>query len=98
MDQVKRPWSPFYVGIHVQTQASSQGTNYDRTFSDGSLRRIRLLTTILHAVPIASKEPSGFSKEVSSPNGNLMVRFCGSTESVRSPDISSSMTAETHVL
>ncbi|KAI0265236.1 hypothetical protein BGY98DRAFT_1181612 [Russula aff. rugulosa BPL654] len=31
-------------------------------------------------VPIASKEPSGFSKEVSSPNGNPMVRFCGSTE------------------
>ena len=98
MDQVKRSWYPFCISIRVQTQASSQGTNYDRTFSDGSLRRIRLLTTILHVVPIASKEPSGFSKEVSSPNGSLMVRFCGSTENVRSPDISSSMVADTHLL
>jgi hypothetical protein len=46
----------------------------------------------LHVVPIASKEQSGFSKEVSSPSGNLMVLFCGSTENVRSPDISSAMT------
>jgi hypothetical protein len=87
MDQVKRSWSSLCVGIRVQTQAPLQGTNYDRTSSDGSLRRIRLLATILRVVPIASKERSGFSKEVSSPNGNLMVRFCGSTENVRSPDI-----------
>ena len=92
MDQVKRSWSSFSVGIGAQTQASSQGTNYDRTFLDGSFHRIRLLTTTLHAVPIASKEPSGFSKEVSSPNGNPMVHFCGSTENVRSSDISSTTT------
>jgi hypothetical protein len=98
MDQVKRSWSSLCVGIRVQTQAPLQGTNYDRTFSDGSLRRIRLLATILRVVPIASKERSGFSKEVSSPNGNLMVRFCGSTENVRSPDISSSMVADTYLL
>src|SRR5882762_4672773 len=91
MDQVKRPWSSFCVGFGVQTQASTQGINYDRTFANGSLRRIHRLTTTLHVVPIAGKERTGFSKEVSSPNGNLMVRFCGSTESVRSPDISSTM-------
>ena len=89
MDQAKRAWSSFCIGIGVQTQASSQGTNYNRIFANGSLRQIRLLTTILHVVPIASKEPSGFSKEVSSPNGNPMGRFCGSTENVRSPDIPS---------
>jgi hypothetical protein len=50
---------------------------------------------MLHVVPIASKNPSGFSKEVSSPNGNPMVRFCGSTENVRSPDISSLTTLMT---
>ena len=98
MDQVKRSWSSFCVDIGVQTQASSQGTNYDRTFSDGSLRRIHLLTITLHVVPIASNEPNGFSKEVSSPNGSPMVRFCGSTENVRSPDISSAMPADTHLL
>jgi len=42
----------------------------------------------LHVARIANKERSGFSKEVSSANGNPMVRFCGSTENVRSPEIS----------
>ena len=62
--------------------------NYDRIFADGSLRRIRLLTTTLPAVPIANKQRSSFSKEISSPNGNPTGHFCGSTENVRSPDLS----------
>jgi hypothetical protein len=82
----------------VQAQSSSQGINYGRTFADGSLRQIRLLITILRVVLIAGKGPSGFSKEVSSPNGNQMVRFCGSTENVRSRDISSAMAADTRLL
>ena len=98
MDQVKRSWSSFCVGIGVQTQPSSQGINYDMTFANGSLRPIPLLTTTLHVVPIASKEPSGFSKELSSPNGNQMVRSCGSTENVRSPYISGAMAADSHHL
>jgi hypothetical protein len=98
MDQVKRSWSSFCIGVGVQTQASSQGINYDRTFGNGSLRRIRLLTTTLHVVPIASKERIGFSKGVSSPNGDPMVRFCGSTENVNSFYISSAMAAESHHL
>jgi hypothetical protein len=97
MDQVKRSWSSFCVGIGVRTQAPSQRINYDRTFSDGSLRRIRLLTTTLHVVPIASKQQSGFSKGVSSPNGNPMVHFCGSTENVRSPGISCTKAADSHL-
>jgi len=98
MDQVKRSWSSSCVAIGVQTQASSQGTNYDKTFTNGSHRRIHLLTTTLPVVPIASKEQSGFSKEVSSPTGNPMVHFCGSTENVRRPDISSAMAADNHLL
>jgi hypothetical protein len=87
MDQVKS-WSfSFCVDIGVQAKGSLQGINYDRTFADGSLRRIRLLITTLPAPPIASKQPTGFSKEVSSPNGNPMAHFCGSTENVRSPDL-----------
>src|ERR1700679_3482870 len=86
------------VNIGVQSQLSSQGINYDRTFANGSLRRIRLLTTTWHVAPIASKQRSGFSKEVSPPNGNPMVRCCGSTENVRSPIISSAMAADSHLL
>ena len=97
MDQVKRSWSFYCVDIGVQTQASSQRINYDRVFANGSLHRIRLRTTTLHVVPIASKERIGFLKGVSSPNGNPMGRFCGSTENVRSPETSCTMTADSHV-
>ena len=69
-------------------KVTSQGINYDTTFADGSLHRIPLLTTTLPAALIASKQPSGFSKEVSSPNGNLAAHSCGSMERVRSPDLS----------
>jgi hypothetical protein len=88
MDQVKSYSFSFCVDIGVQAKASLQGISYDSTFVDGSLRRIPQLTTTLPAVPIASKQPNGFSKEVSSPNGNPMGHFCGSTENVRSPDLS----------
>jgi hypothetical protein len=84
--------------LGLQAQASSQGTNYDRTFSDGSLHRIHLLTTTLRVVPITREQRSGFAKEVSSPNGNPMGRFCGSTESVRSPDLSGAAAADSHPL
>ena len=72
----------------MQAKASLQGINYDRTFADGSLRQIRQLTTTLPAVPIAGKMRTGSSKEVSSTNGNTMGHFCGSTENVRSLDLS----------
>ncbi len=88
----------FCVDIGVQAQASSQGTNYARTFSNGSLRRIHLSTTTLPVVPITRKHLSGFSVGVSSPNGSPMGRFCGSTESVRCPDLSTATVADGHLL
>ena len=88
MDKVKRQSFSFCVDIRVHAKASLQGIDYGGTFADGSLRQIRLLTTTLPVVPIASKQRSGFFKEASSPNGNPMGRFCGSTENVRSPDLS----------
>jgi hypothetical protein len=98
MDQVKRLSFPFCVEISVQTKKSLQGINYNRTFADGSLRQIPLLTTILPAAPIASKQPTGSSKEVSSPNGNPMGHFCGSTENVRFSDLSREpMVTDTHL-
>jgi hypothetical protein len=86
MDQVKSLSFSFY--LDMQAKLSLQGINYDRTFVHGSLPQIPLLTTILPAPPIASKQQIGFPKDVSSPNGNQMVRFCGSTENVRSPNLS----------
>ena len=78
----------FFLHSHgMQAKAFLQGIKYDRTFGDGSLPRIHLLTTTLLVVLIASKQRTGSSKEVSSPNGNPMGHFCGSTESVRSPDL-----------
>ena len=88
MDQVKRLSFSFCVDIRVQAEPSSQGINYDRTLAGGSLRRIPLLTTTSRAVPIISKQRTGFSMEVSLPNGSPMVHFCGSTENVRTPDLS----------
>jgi hypothetical protein len=87
MDQVKSLSFSFRVGIGVQAKASLQGINYDCTCAYGSLHRIPLLTTTLPAAPTASKQRTGFSKEVSSPNGTPMAHFCGSTENVRSPDV-----------
>ncbi len=84
MDQVRSSSFSFSLDTGVQTQASSQGTNCARTFAGGSLRRIRLLTTILPVVPITRKHLSGFSVGVSSPNGSPMRHSCGSTENVRS--------------
>jgi archaellum component FlaC len=74
--------------LGVQAQESSQGTKYDRTFSDGSLRRIRLLITTLLVVLTTRGRRSGFSKAVSSRDGNPRVRFCGFTENVRPLDLS----------
>ena len=88
MDQVKSCSFSLCVDIVVQAKTSLQGINYDRTFADGSLRRIRLSTTTLPAAPIVSKQRSGFSKGASSPNGNPMAHFCGSMENVRSPGLS----------
>src|SRR5258708_7710843 len=88
----------FNFDIGVQAQASSQGINYARTFSNGSLRRIRQLTTPLPVVPITRRYRSGFSVGVFSPNGSPMDRFCGSTENVRSPHLSSVTIADGHLL
>src|SRR5260370_21369005 len=98
MDQVRSSSFSFSLDTGVQTQASSQGTNCARTFVGGSLRRIRLLTTILPVGPITRKYLSGFSVGVSSPNGSPMPHSCGSTENVRSPDLPSATDADAHLL
>ena len=88
MDQVKRSWSPCWLLLcKLKPPHRIGSTNYDRTFANGSIRRIRLLTTTLHVVPIASKEPSVFFQESIFTewkfNDSLLWL------NVRSPDISS---------
>jgi hypothetical protein len=83
MDQVKSLSFPLCTDVGEQAKASLQGINYDSTFADGFLHRTPRLTTTLPVVLIASKQPSGSSKEVTSSNGNLTAHFCGFTENVR---------------
>ena len=84
MDQVKRSSSSLALtGFGRRAQPFSQGINYDRTFSNGSLRLIRLLTITLRVVLTTRERPNGFSKAVSSRDGNPLAHSCGFTESVR---------------
>ena len=75
----------------AQAEASTQGPNYyrtftncDRTFADGSPRQIHPRITTSHVVLVIRGQQNGFFKAVSLQNGNPLVRFCGFTGSVRS--------------
>ena len=61
----------------------SQGANCYKTFLDGSLHRIRLPITTLHAIPITREQQSGSLKEVYLENGNRLVLCCGFMGRVR---------------
>ena len=91
IDEVKRASFPNALTplLAVPAQLSSQGTNYDRSFPNGSLRRIRLLTTTLHVVPTTKETRNGFSRAVFLRNGNPLDLFYGFTENVCFPEISS---------
>jgi hypothetical protein len=65
------------VKLDLQTQASLQGTNYDRTFADGSLHRIPPQTIISRAVLTMRELPRGFFKGIFSRNGSPLVPFFG---------------------
>ena len=67
-------------------------------FANGSLRRIRLLTTTLRVVSTTRNTRGGFSEAVFSWNGNPLDRFCGFTESVRSAALSSLTVIDVHLL
>ena len=84
--------------VTVLAQSSSQGSNYKSVFTDGSLRRIRLVTTTLRVVPATRYTQSGLSEAVFSRNGNPLDRFCGLTENVRSAALSSLMATDVHLL
>ena len=68
----------------MQAQSSSQGIYYDRTFVNGSRRRIHLRITILRATRITRERRLGFSREARIRNGSRRVpsRYSGFMENV----------------
>jgi hypothetical protein len=84
--------------LGVLAQPSSQETKYDRSFPNGSRRQIRLLTTTLPVVLTTKETQSGFSKAVSSRNGNPLDPYYGFTENVCFPELSMLTTADGHLL
>ena len=84
--------------LGVPAQPSSQETKYERRFPNGSRRQIRLLTTTLRVALTTKGTRSGFSKVVSSRNGNPLDPFYGFTENVCFPEGSILTTADGHLL
>jgi hypothetical protein len=68
-----------------RAQTASQGTSLEKVSNDGFLPRIHPPIIISHAKPITTAQTNGFSKEVYSIDGNLMILFCGYTENVCYP-------------
>ena len=96
VDQVKRSSFHNVLVLDTRSQASSQGANYDRTFVDGSLHRIRPPTITLRAALVTKGQQSGSFKEVSLKDGNPLVPCCGFMASVRSCYHSNSILANDH--
>ena len=66
-----------FTVIDLQTHAPSQGTNYDRTFVDGSLHRILPQTITLRAVLIMRGLRRGFFEEMFSTSGGPLAPYFG---------------------
>jgi hypothetical protein len=90
--------STLLLGVPARAQPSLQGTKYDRSFQNGSHLQIRLLTTTLRVALTTKETRSGFSKAVSSRNGNPLDLFYGFTENVCFPECSMLTIADGHLL
>ena len=82
LDQANRSLSLQTLIIIPRAQISSQATNSEITFFDGSLPQIRLPTITSLAKLITMARLSGFFKEVYSINGSPLARSCGCMENV----------------
>jgi hypothetical protein len=70
------------VILDLQTHAPSQGTNYDRSFADGSLLRIPPQTITSRAVLTMRELQRGSFGEIFSKSGSPLVPFFGFTANV----------------
>jgi len=82
LDQANRSLSLQTLIIIPRAQTSSQATNSEITFFDGSRPQIRPPIITSHAKLITMVRLSGFFKEVYSINGNPLVPSCGCMENV----------------
>jgi hypothetical protein len=82
LDQANRSLSLQTLIIIPRAQPSSQATNSEITFFDGSRPQIRPSIITLHAKLVTMARLSGFFKEVYSINGNPLVPSCGCMENV----------------
>ena len=82
LDQANRSLSLQTLIIIPRAQISSQATNSEITFFDGSRPQIRPPIITSHAKLITMARLSGFFKEVYSINGNPLVPSCGCMENV----------------
>ena len=80
-DEDKRLSSPNPISA-TEPYPFSQGTNYGRAFTNGSLLRIPRRTTTSHVTFVTRKRLHGFSKAASFRSGSQPDRFFGFTENV----------------
>ena len=66
-------------------QTASQGATSEIVFYDGFRPQIHPQIIISHAKPIMTAQLNGFSKELHSTAGNLLVPSCGCMENVGYP-------------
>ena len=87
-DEVKRLSSPNLISA-IEPYPFSQGTNYGRAFTDGSLLRTPQRTTTSHVTLVTRNWRHGFFKAASFRSGSQQDRFFGFTENVRHVFLSS---------
>jgi hypothetical protein len=81
VDEVKRLSFPHLISA-IEPYPFSQGTNYGRAFTNGSLLRTPRRTTTSHVTLVTRKRQRGFFKAVSFRSGSQPGRFFGFTENV----------------
>ena len=82
VDEVKRSSFLNLISADYDPYPSSQGTNCEMTFTNGSPHRIRRRITTSHVALITRKPQPGFFKTAFFRSGSQQDRFFGSTENV----------------
>jgi hypothetical protein len=84
LDQANRSLYFQTLIVIPRAQTALQETSSEIVSYDGFLPQIHPQIITLHAKPITTVQPNGFSKEVYSITGNLLAPSCGYTGNVRS--------------
>ena len=82
LDQANRSLSFTSLIVIPRAQTASQVTSSEIVSYDGFRPQIHPPIITLHSKPITTAQLNGFSKELYSITGNLLVHSCGYTENV----------------